>query len=176
MTAKSTVPAGAFERLQSFAARIGCTATKFDSPQSGELWRIEGPLEVVYNPQTYCVQVIGTRNWRHTTSPAEAALAAVRPPPLCPVDERIRIRPEHRRRLIRSLSTKKNQKVCRWCRRRLSDAQITMDHIVPVALGGTSDLLNLVPACYSCNLERSHYMPELDGWRPRRRKEAPDVA
>lgn len=40
---------------------------------------------------------------------------------------------------------------CRYCGRCAPEVRIEVDHIVPVALGGTNDLLNLVAACEDCN-------------------------
>jgi len=38
---------------------------------------------------------------------------------------------------------------CRYCRSK--DSELTVDHVVPVALGGTDDPGNLVAACRDCN-------------------------
>jgi 5-methylcytosine-specific restriction endonuclease McrA len=38
---------------------------------------------------------------------------------------------------------------CLWCGR--SDVKLTVDHIVPVSLGGTSNIDNIQPLCRSCN-------------------------
>jgi 5-methylcytosine-specific restriction endonuclease McrA len=40
---------------------------------------------------------------------------------------------------------------CRWCRKELTLATLTMDHVIPIAKGGTDWASNLVPACGSCN-------------------------
>ena len=39
---------------------------------------------------------------------------------------------------------------CHWC----GAAATQVDHLVPVALGGSNALSNLVPACASCNASR----------------------
>lgn len=44
---------------------------------------------------------------------------------------------------------------CRYCGRNAPDVEIQVDHIVPVSLGGTNDLLNLVAACVDCNNGKS---------------------
>ncbi len=164
MTAESTVPAGAFERLQAFAARIGCGLSRYETPESGELWRITGQLEVVYNPHTFLALVTGTRHWRDTTSSKEAALCAVRPPPMIPREERIEVTAEHRKRFHKNRRRGSRKRTCHWCGLKLNRSTVTMDHVVPVACGGTSDLFNLVQACESCNMTRKHYLPELNGW------------
>lgn len=51
---------------------------------------------------------------------------------------------------------------CHWCRKRLDQVQrprngnfCTIDHLLEIALGGTDDFANLVPACADCNVRRS---------------------
>lgn len=39
---------------------------------------------------------------------------------------------------------------CHWCPRQAT----TADHLIEIALGGTHDLTNLVPACAPCNSAR----------------------
>lgn len=40
---------------------------------------------------------------------------------------------------------------CRYCGGTAPDVVLTVDHVVPVALGGTDDASNLVAACKDCN-------------------------
>ncbi len=42
---------------------------------------------------------------------------------------------------------------CRWCGKYLA-ADMTIDHIVPLAAGGTHDMDNLTLAHFSCNQTR----------------------
>lgn len=44
---------------------------------------------------------------------------------------------------------------CRYCGRRPPDVVLHVDHMVPVARGGTSDEDNLITACRRCNLGKS---------------------
>lgn len=41
--------------------------------------------------------------------------------------------------------------ICHFCAKKFPPNQITMDHLVPVARGGTSTKGNVVPSCKSCN-------------------------
>lgn len=41
--------------------------------------------------------------------------------------------------------------VCHYCRGQFSPKLLTMDHIVPLARGGSSQRGNIVPACQACN-------------------------
>jgi len=49
--------------------------------------------------------------------------------------------------------------VCHYCERPVGAAQLTMDHIVPLARGGTSTKSNLVPSCHACNQEKKLKTP-----------------
>ena len=40
---------------------------------------------------------------------------------------------------------------CQYCGRRPPDVVLEVDHILPVAEGGTNDILNLTAACQHCN-------------------------
>lgn len=46
---------------------------------------------------------------------------------------------------------------CRYCGKRAAETAdgLTVDHVVPVALGGTDDSTNLVTACADCNAGKS---------------------
>ena len=48
-----------------------------------------------------------------------------------------------------------NAGVCYYCQNRFSPAQLTLDHVVPLARGGKSQPGNVVPACKDCNREKS---------------------
>lgn len=54
---------------------------------------------------------------------------------------------------------KKAQGVCHWCGRPAAPADLTMDHIVPVARGGRSIKGNVVPACKACNTKKKELLP-----------------
>ncbi len=49
--------------------------------------------------------------------------------------------------------------VCHYCEKKFSARELTMDHVVPLARGGTSAPGNIVPACRSCNQEKKLEMP-----------------
>jgi 5-methylcytosine-specific restriction endonuclease McrA len=44
-----------------------------------------------------------------------------------------------------------NRGICQYCGQRFAPSQLTMDHLVPLARGGTSSKGNIVPACLKCN-------------------------
>lgn len=49
---------------------------------------------------------------------------------------------------------------CRYCGAKAPDVPLTVDHVVPVALGGSDDSSNLVAACRDCNAGKSSAAPD----------------
>jgi len=49
--------------------------------------------------------------------------------------------------------------ICHYCGRKFNPADLTMDHVIPLARGGTSERINLVPACKECNTRKKHLLP-----------------
>ena len=49
--------------------------------------------------------------------------------------------------------------VCHYCGRQVGAAALTLDHVVPVARGGTSTKGNVVPACKACTSEKKYLTP-----------------
>lgn len=48
---------------------------------------------------------------------------------------------------------------CRYCGGQPPDVKLTVDHVLPVTLGGTSEPTNLVAACADCNAGKSSVAP-----------------
>lgn len=49
---------------------------------------------------------------------------------------------------------------CRYCGAKAPDVTLTVDHVVPVALGGSDDPSNLVTACGPCNSGKTSTTPD----------------
>ncbi|MCF3939931.1 HNH endonuclease [Gordonia tangerina] len=49
---------------------------------------------------------------------------------------------------------------CRYCGGSAPDVALTVDHVVPVALGGSNDPSNLVAACKDCNAGKTSSSPD----------------
>jgi hypothetical protein len=49
---------------------------------------------------------------------------------------------------------------CRYCGAAAPDAALTVDHVIPVALGGDSTAANLATACRDCNAGKSSTSPD----------------
>lgn len=46
---------------------------------------------------------------------------------------------------------KRDSFTCQYCGKSAPDVILEVDHIIPVAQGGTDDLFNLVTSCRDCN-------------------------
>lgn len=55
---------------------------------------------------------------------------------------------------------RRDNHACRYCGRSAPDVALTVDHVVPVALGGSDDPGNLVTACRDCNSGKSASSPD----------------
>lgn len=49
---------------------------------------------------------------------------------------------------------------CQYCRRKFKTEDLTFDHVVPIAKGGTKTWQNIVTACWACNNRKSGRTPE----------------
>lgn len=49
--------------------------------------------------------------------------------------------------------------LCYYCGRKVPPKELTMDHKIPLSCGGTSERLNLVPACKDCNAKKKYLLP-----------------
>ncbi len=49
--------------------------------------------------------------------------------------------------------------VCYFCRKKFPPQELTMDHLQPLARGGTSSKGNLVTACKECNNKKKNLLP-----------------
>ena len=50
---------------------------------------------------------------------------------------------------------KRDKFTCQYCGHKAPDVVLNADHIEPVAEGGTTDILNLITSCFSCNSGKS---------------------
>jgi len=64
-------------------------------------------------------------------------------------------------RALRAAVFTRDGKVCAYCK--TTQGKFHIDHIVPVAKGGTDDLENLTVACAGCNLSKSDL--SLEQWK-----------
>lgn len=55
---------------------------------------------------------------------------------------------------------RRDNHACRYCGATAPDVKLTVDHVVPTALGGSDDPTNLVTACAPCNSGKSASTPD----------------
>lgn len=55
---------------------------------------------------------------------------------------------------------RRDNHTCRYCGESAPDVKLTIDHVVPVSLGGSDDPTNLVAACPDCNAGKSSSIPD----------------
>lgn len=48
------------------------------------------------------------------------------------------------------------QGICYHCQQKFKPAELTMDHLIPIARGGKSDKKNCVPSCKECNTKKGY--------------------
>jgi len=54
---------------------------------------------------------------------------------------------------------KRSAGICYYCGKTFRPADLTMDHLIPIARGGKSVQGNLVPACKDCNNKKKYLLP-----------------
>ncbi len=126
----------------------------------GHFQIVGGPLLVNYYPfaKKQSAYVAGTTSRKVGVSPKEAIEMAVTAPRFgdaARIDDRRGNYRNKRRKLL-----KKNSR-CHWCKENLTLDTSTLDHRIPLALGGLDNENNWVLACEKCNNRRGHAMPEL---------------
>jgi 5-methylcytosine-specific restriction protein A len=57
-----------------------------------------------------------------------------------------------------------NRGVCHYCARKFAAKDLTMDHVMPLARGGTSTQGNIVAACRECNASKKLDTPVDDAF------------
>lgn len=55
---------------------------------------------------------------------------------------------------------RRDDNTCRYCGGRAPEVALTVDHVVPTALGGSDDPSNLVAACKDCNAGKTSSSPD----------------
>lgn len=51
------------------------------------------------------------------------------------------------------------QGTCYYCNKNFKPKALTMDHIIPLARGGTSSKNNIAPCCKECNTKKNILLP-----------------
>ena len=90
------------------------------------------------------------------------------------VDEAAIRRERSKAREMRKTSwwqNKLGQGLCHYCGKKFAPAELTLDHVVPLARGGTSSKGNMVTCCKECNNLKHTMLPmEWDAYMERLEK------
>lgn len=54
---------------------------------------------------------------------------------------------------------KRSHGICHYCGRQFPVKELTMDHVIPLARGGKSERINVVPCCKECNTRKKQLLP-----------------
>ena len=79
-----------------------------------------------------------------------------------PIDEDIQKKEKYKARELRKSQwwkRKRSTGLCHYCQKKFAPAELTMDHVVPIARGGRSVKGNLVPCCKACNSKKKQMLP-----------------
>lgn len=147
---------GEFEEFEKLARARGATARDCGNGH----WQVRGKLLVNYYPFAKRGPTIFVRGTSYSSQKGGwliAIEAAFEPPGLGDRELRMTSKEAHRERtrLLRLDSH------CMWCRTFLDEKTATLEHVIPLARGGSNRRENLGIACEKCNRERGCDMPEL---------------
>lgn len=59
---------------------------------------------------------------------------------------------------VRKYVFERNRYQCQSCGKTQREAQLTIDHIIPLAKGGSNDVSNLQTLCLPCNQKKQHHL------------------
>ena len=65
---------------------------------------------------------------------------------------RIRIPPE-----VKKYVFERDRHHCQSCGKTNLEANLNIDHIIPLARGGSNDISNLQTLCHTCNQQKKHH-------------------
>lgn len=71
---------------------------------------------------------------------------------------------------------KRDKFTCQYCGRSVPDVVLHVDHIKPVAEGGTNEIINLITACSDCNLGKGKRELSDDAVVKKQQKQIQDLA
>lgn len=105
--------------------------------------------------------------------PIRSVSVTIRMPSVLRLLHYVRVRSHHHVKFSRANLYARDRYCCQYCGQRFPTSELTYDHVVPVARGGTKSWENIVTCCVSCNRLKGNRMPEEAGLRLRKRPRAP---
>ncbi|MEO1691583.1 MAG: HNH endonuclease [Cyanobacteria bacterium J06631_6] len=58
---------------------------------------------------------------------------------------------------VRKYVLQRNNYQCQSCGKQEAEAKLNIDHIIPLATGGSNDISNLQVLCSRCNQQKKHH-------------------
>lgn len=147
----------AVKDLAKFAKKAGL---RIADKGNGHYQIIGGPLLVNYYPESKSMTayVAGMKgSFKHVLPEKAVQMAFIQPDPISKRDNRSRQEKniKHKQEILRK------HPYCHWCRKPLTIKDATLEHIIPLSIGGLNNRNNMTVACHECNQNRGCNMPEL---------------
>ena len=122
-------------------------------------WQLKGPLLVNYYPdsKSKSAYVAGTKKARKGVTPEEAVNMCFQAPQL----QGAKDKRKNGSRAKRAALIRRGVTSCHWCNKPLTLDDSTLEHIIPLAIGGLDNANNRTLACAGCNHGRGSKMAEL---------------
>ena len=125
-------------------------------------WHLKGKLLVNYYPSKGTAYVAGTNGGVKATLAQAIAMTGAQPDSL---DKTARIRKDWHKLAKAQMFAKSNK--CCWCGCEMTMTQklpnsATLEHVIPLSIGGLDNRNNMKLACRACNETRGNVMVELE--------------
>lgn len=120
--------------------------------------QLKGSLLVNYYPysKNKSAYVAGTKKATKHVKPREAISMCFNVPSnQGATDKRSGNSRDKRKKMLKKI------KKCHWCKKKLTIDTSTIEHVIPLAIGGLDNANNRTLACQPCNAKRGCGMPEL---------------
>ena len=101
---------------------------------------------------------------------------AIKLPSIIRLLKYVRVKNHHRVKFSRANIYARDEYTCQYCGETLPSAELTFDHVVPVAQCGRKDWENIVTCCISCNRRKGGRTPEQAHMKLVRHPRRPDKA
>jgi hypothetical protein len=136
-----------FDEFACVAEAKGLVAVRF----SAQHWQLQGALRPVnYYPDTKTIYVNGQKKAYAWGDGLKAIEVAVSGPESVPYKKTMSgVRRKKRRKQLFSASP-----YCYWCKELVSEAEASLEHLVPLSKGGSNRIDNTVLAHRACNEAR----------------------
>lgn len=88
----------------------------------------------------------------------------------------VRVKNLHQVKFSRANIYVRDEYTCQYCREVFAAQELTFDHVIPVARGGTRSWENIVTCCVSCNRQKDDRTPEQAGMNLFRKPRRPSAS